>query len=193
MSIGVPGLNSVRNHFFLLREDDDWCTGTQFCHESYFFNCGRQTIGVPGLNSVMNDIFIAGGKRLVYRDSTLSWIRFFFCGRQTIGVPGLNSIMKHFFYCGRKTITVPGLISEWIIYFLCDSFLLREDDNRCTGTRFNFLVWRSVYCGRQTISVPGLNFFIRIQPRIVFIEGSWGHVTKKGCQKAIINFTRKHR
>jgi hypothetical protein len=33
--IGVPGLNSVVNHFF------------------YY---GRQTIGVPGLNSVMNNI-----------------------------------------------------------------------------------------------------------------------------------------
>ena len=171
--IGVGGLNSVMNHFFISR-------GCRLVYRDsilsgiIFFYCVRMTIGVPGLNSVMNHIFlIAGGKRLVYRDSTLSW--------------------SIFFYCGRKTITVPGLISEWIIYFLCDSFLLREDDNRCTGTRFNFLVWRSVYCGRQTISVPGLNFFIRIQPRIVFIEGSWGHVTKKGCQKAIINFTRKHR
>ena len=136
------------------------------------FYCGRQTIGVPGLSSVMNHIFlIAGGKRSVYRDSILSWMIFLL----------------------REANDWCTGTHEWIIYFLCDWFLLREDDNRCTGTRFNFLVWWSVYCGRQTISVPGLNFFIRIQPRIVFIEGSWGHVTKKGCQKAIINFTRKHR
>jgi hypothetical protein len=73
--IGVPGLGSfqsVGRESFLLREANDWCTGTQFCHESYFFNCGRKTICVPGLNSVMNHIFIAGGKRLVYRDSILS-------------------------------------------------------------------------------------------------------------------------
>ena len=101
MSIGVPGLNSVRNHFFLLREDDDWCTGTQFCHESYFFNCGRQTIGVPGLNSIMNHIFfIVGGRQLLYRDSFLneSYIFYaihFYCGRMTIGVPGLVLIFWH--------------------------------------------------------------------------------------------------
>jgi len=97
-TIGVPGLNSVMNHiffiaggkrlvyrdsilswiiFFLLQEANDWCTGTQFCHESYFFYSGRKTIGVPGLNSVMNHIFIAWGWRLVYRDSILSWIIFF--------------------------------------------------------------------------------------------------------------------
>ena len=34
--IGVGGLNSVMNHFLFL-EDVDWCTGTQFCQESFFF------------------------------------------------------------------------------------------------------------------------------------------------------------
>jgi hypothetical protein len=51
-TIGVPGLNSIMNHIFLLQEENNWCTGTQFCNESYFFTAGRE--------------------QLVYRDPILS-------------------------------------------------------------------------------------------------------------------------
>ena len=62
----------IHRFYFFLKEANDWCTGTQICHESHFC-CGRQKIGVPGLNSVMNLLFfIVGGKRLVYRNSIIS-------------------------------------------------------------------------------------------------------------------------
>ena len=71
--IGVGGLNSVMNHFFLLREANYWCTGTQFCHESYYY-CGRRTIGVSGLNSVIKTFFlrrVEEQKKFVLHPSTL--------------------------------------------------------------------------------------------------------------------------
>jgi hypothetical protein len=120
---------SIGRESFLLREGDDRCTMTRYSFlVANHFYCGRITIGVAGLVlifwyddrctylycrritigvillSVMNHIFfIAGGERLVYRDSILSRI-IFFCRRQTIGVPGLKSIMNHIFVAGGKRL-----------------------------------------------------------------------------------------
>jgi len=33
---------------------------------------------------------------------------------------------------------------------------LQEDDDLCTGTRFNFVVGNNFFCWRRTIGVPGL-------------------------------------
>ena len=154
---------SIGRESFLLREGDDRCTMTRYSFlVANHFYCGRETIGVPWLVlifwyddrctylycrritigvillSVMNHIFfIAGGERLVYRDSILSRIIFFLqeandwctgtqiyheshfcCGRQKIGVPGLNSIMNLlFFYCWRQTIGLPELNYFWMFAF----------------------------------------------------------------------------
>ena len=94
---------SIGRESFLLWEEDDRCTMTRFSFlVANHFYCWRMkigvagiTIGVPGLGSfqfyrwctgipglssvlksVMNHIDIAGGERLVYRDSNLSYIIF---------------------------------------------------------------------------------------------------------------------
>ena len=78
-TIGVPGLNSIMKHFFFIVGGRQLLYRDSFLNESYIFYaihfyCGRMTIGVPGLVLIFwyEDRFIAGDKRLVYRDSTCS-------------------------------------------------------------------------------------------------------------------------
>ncbi len=115
---------SIGRESFLLREEDDRCTMTRFSFlVANHFYCWRMkigvagiTIGVPGLGSfqfyrwctgipglssvlksVMNHIDIAGGERLVYRDSNLSYI-IFLLREANDWCTGTHFVMNHIFF-----------------------------------------------------------------------------------------------
>ncbi len=124
----------IRKQIIQLREENDRCTWTQTNSLANKIYCGRRTIAVPGLDLIQSRVlFIAGVERSVYRDSvtvarnpersvhrdtapTLTYLGF------------IHSIRVRWRL--RKIIMTLKFISGGKIFFL-----LREKNDRCTGTR----------------------------------------------------------